>query len=234
MTIPNEAVQAAVKALSEKLQYFGNNANQVANEMAQAALTAAAPFLQGVKQEPVAWSIIFSDHYGVNCDTTFKTKQAAEKYVSLCERGKIVPLYLEPSPRAQALEEAATHLDDEATMSIARSETCSDDMVDEFCDRAEYFKEAADIVRALSSQPVADHADAGKMVADGWLPIDTAPKDGTPFLVFVPDDKFSAGTGIDVIWYDEEQWLFGSNTPFTPANKPTHWRPLPASPEVSG
>ncbi|WP_368649546.1 hypothetical protein [Brucella intermedia] len=86
-------------------------------------------------------------------------------------------------------------------------------------------------IRALSSQ---DHAEAGKVEGDGWMPIESAPKDGTPFLVFVPDDKFSDGTGIDVIWYDEEQWLFGSNTPFYPANAPTHWRPLPSAPASEG
>jgi hypothetical protein len=88
-------------------------------------------------------------------------------------------------------------------------------------------------IRALSSP---DHADAGKVEGDGWMPIESAPKDGTPFLVFVPDDDFSSGTGIDVIWYDEEQWLFGANTRFTPANNPTHWRPLPSAPsqEVAG
>jgi len=82
-------------------------------------------------------------------------------------------------------------------------------------------------IRTLSSP---HHADAGKVEGDGWLPIESAPKDGTPFLVFVPDDDFSSGTGIDVIWYDEEQWLFGANTPFIPANDPTHWRPLPTPP----
>lgn len=92
-------------------------------------------------------------------------------------------------------------------------------------EQTEIFKAMFDAsaFRALSSQPV----------ADGWFPIETAPKDGTPFLVFVPDDKFSDGTGVDVIWYDEERWLFGSNTPFIPANNPTHWRPLPASPGAS-
>ncbi|MPT48282.1 MAG: hypothetical protein E2598_07640 [Sphingobium sp.] len=51
-------------------------------------------------------------------------------------------------------------IEDEAAMNIARSETCSDDMVDEFCDRAQYFKEAADRARdflaSLPAEPVSN------------------------------------------------------------------------------
>ncbi|NKX16244.1 DUF551 domain-containing protein [Ochrobactrum pseudogrignonense] len=128
-----------------------------------------------------------------------------------------------PIPRAQALEEAAKiAFDVSENGEYMGNGDCSGNSI--FQQGARYvYDEICEEIRALSSQPV----------ADGWLPIETAPKDGTPFLVFVPDDQFSDGTGIDVIWYDEERWLFGSNTPFIPANDPTHWRLLPASPGAS-
>lgn len=70
-----------------------------------------------------------------------------------------------------------------------------------------------------------------------WRPIDTAPKDGTPILAFIPDadpeeriyvlrwDKHYAGDG---------PWLYrwteaGGEGYQTYA--PTHWMPLPAAPE---
>lgn len=60
-----------------------------------------------------------------------------------------------------------------------------------------------------------------------WLPIATAPKDGTPVLCFTPDNDFSAITGIDVLWWDDDDWLYaGSPVAF----QPTHWMPLPAAP----
>lgn len=100
-----------------------------------------------------------------------------------------------------------------------------------------------DSERALSSQPVADHiADAGKMVADGWLPIETAPKDGTLILAW------NYNSGMQVVgWqpaygeapFNEDHWDdVGSKNAapsiFVNARHFTHWRPLPVSPEVSG
>src|SRR5690606_12349255 len=77
--------------------------------------------------------------------------------------------------RQKVLTEVAQALDDEAANNIVRSETCSDDMVDEFCYRAEYFKEAAGFVRALA------HTDAGKVEGRSdlerfWRPIAEADK----------------------------------------------------------
>ena len=62
-----------------------------------------------------------------------------------------------------------------------------------------------------------------------WRPIKTAPRDGTPILCFTPDyqSEFSDQSGIDVLWFDEGAWLYNAE-PVT--FQPTHWMPLPASP----
>lgn len=73
-----------------------------------------------------------------------------------------------------------------------------------------------DADRALSSQPV----------ADGWLPIETAPKDGTQILIEVHPGIF------DVVSWSDNAWREGGN--FMQLRKaPTHWRPLPTSPGAS-
>lgn len=70
--------------------------------------------------KPVAWTIVFNDWYGVNAETTFKTKEKAELYVKACGRGIVTPVYLHPPTAAlsrerdairnEAFEEAANFL----------------------------------------------------------------------------------------------------------------------------
>lgn len=69
-------------------------------------------------------------------------------------------------------------------------------------------------------------------VSQGWRDdMENAPRDGTPFLCFHPDDVFSAQTGIDLIWYEpsiKTYTMDGDNeVPFAGI---THWMPLPAPP----
>lgn len=68
-----------------------------------------------------------------------------------------------------------------------------------------------------------------------WQPIETAPRDGTPFLCFHPDDVFSPQTGIDLIWFEpsiKTYTMDGDNeVPFAGI---THWVPLPVAPLDSG
>ncbi|TCQ80007.1 hypothetical protein EDF68_10352 [Ochrobactrum sp. BH3] len=93
-------------------------------------------------------------------------------------------------------------------------------------------------IRALSSQPV----------ADGWLPIETAPKDGTVIDLWSSEfgrqpDCFwgkrehhcgEAGQYCDSDWHSEpDAWIDSAQNTQT-FDDITHWRPLPASPEVSG
>lgn len=69
-------------------------------------------------------------------------------------------------------------------------------------------------------------------VEEGWMPIETAPRDGTHILAVVAGHHL--GTGLPFIpevveWLDgvgwwSEMWGVGGDY------HPTHWRPLPAPP----
>lgn len=253
-TIPEKALRAAQEATEGG---FG-----ITDDDMRRALTAALPFLQGVKVKALEWpnSRITEDgreaqdaespvgRY-IATDTGWfllgrtgyelerglhQSKAAAQADYEDRILSAIEPA---PSPRAQALEEAARHLDDEASTSLSQSATCSDDMFDEFYDRSEYFKEAAASVRALSSQPV----------ADGWSPIETAPKDGTVIDLWSSEfgrqpDCFwgkrehhcgEAGQYCDSDWHSEpEAWIDSALNSQT-FDDITHWRHLPASPGAS-
>lgn len=101
----------------------------------------------------------------------------------------------------------------------------------------------ADQMRAYAAESVR----AANARAEGWLPIESAPKsvadgsrvEGIYLLGFIPDDSLvDLSAGIDVIWWE----------PLLPNNKgtrgkwcanrfgdvcevlPTHWQPLPAPP----
>lgn len=71
--------------------------------------------------------------------------------------------------------------------------------------------------------------------ADGWRPIETAPKDGTKVLLFWPQRPPA-----DVGWYalDDlppkralEEGFRAHGDRCIPPEQPTHWRPLPAPPD---
>ena len=84
-----------------------------------------------------------------------------------------------------------------------------------------------------------------------WQSIDTAPRDGTPILIWQPDHHFF-GTRTRENTYDDKGQLVPENTKYyddyrfaigywRPAGSwgnrnnsdvyPTHWQPLPAPPE---
>lgn len=57
--------------------------------------------------------------------------------------------------------------------------------------------------------------------ADTWMPIDSAPRDGTRILLH---NKYGAGSGhFDKVWH--------CHFAFNQGESPTHWRPLPKPPE---
>lgn len=67
----------------------------------------------------------------------------------------------------------------------------------------------------------------------GWHPIETAPKDGTPILVF---EKYPTMRGgpmdrhyIEIAIWDD-CWRIISFAPPCGDNNPTHWMPLPKPP----
>lgn len=76
---------------------------------------------------------------------------------------------------------------------------------------------------------------------EGWQPIETAPKDGTPFLGYLPADRFPAVC----FWqaYDQADakeigadgyWAFGEELISDVEGHAviTHWRPLPEPPSA--
>lgn len=65
-----------------------------------------------------------------------------------------------------------------------------------------------------------------------WQPIETAPKDGTAFLGWLPDRQgFVARQDIGICSWSEWGggiWSLGGHTSVT--SQPTHWMPLPEPP----
>ena len=76
-------------------------------------------------------------------------------------------------------------------------------------------------------------------VADGWLPIETVPKDGTAVLVhFLPNEVPSLNPLICAAYWQKSDGLMKPGFwrvfhSVGPSFTPTHWRPLPASPGAS-
>jgi hypothetical protein len=76
---------------------------------------------------------------------------------------------------------------------------------------------------------------------NGWLPIETAPKDGTRIMLFVPEmagyHKFVVGKWEAnkysqkprPYWSTDAELLWGIST--IRARQPSHWRPLPPDPQ---
>jgi|GEM_PF-3473714 len=128
-----------------------------------------------------------------------------------------------PSPRAQALEEGSLQellerLD--AGLEYEGDLETENDHIELFNTEAalELFSDAAAAIRALSSQPV----------ADGWLPIETAPKD-KQILGFGPK------VGRHICSYYSGQWQKSEMSASfqLSRNAITLWHPLLASPGAS-
>lgn len=74
-------------------------------------------------------------------------------------------------------------------------------------------------------------AAAGADKEDGWLPIESAPKDGLRILAFFPGRD-----GVVTVKWDYYGWALdpdgGTEFAHTFACQPTYWRPLPTPPVV--
>ncbi len=73
------------------------------------------------------------------------------------------------------------------------------------------------------------HAVLTAMAQQRWLPIESAPKDGTNVLLLNRKGNIAAG-----LWQQESWWLRGGSYPnafFNDHHGPTHWQPLPPPPE---
>lgn len=64
---------------------------------------------------------------------------------------------------------------------------------------------------------------------DGWLPIETAPKDGTQVLcAFFSWGEPDKGYSMEVVSWMGDCWASEAY----PIYPPTHWRPLPSPPSI--
>ncbi|CAO4179105.1 hypothetical protein [Methylorubrum populi] len=71
--------------------------------------------------------------------------------------------------------------------------------------------------------------------ADGWLPIETAPKDGTRIdLWVVPHDAFANGNAdrLEARWMERVGWVRLGGGYVSECGAPTHWRPRPGAPGI--
>lgn len=74
-------------------------------------------------------------------------------------------------------------------------------------------------------------AQAARMEAAGWLPIESAPRDYSKFLAWRRGEVAQAQC---FVRDDGDTWIFGSttaNVEVFPQVKPSHWMPLPPPPE---
>jgi hypothetical protein len=66
-----------------------------------------------------------------------------------------------------------------------------------------------------------------------WQPIETAPRDGTDVLVYVPKPHWHypppATPGVFEAWYGYGKWKIDTDDNGTWV-EPTHWMPLPSPP----
>ena len=81
-------------------------------------------------------------------------------------------------------------------------------------------KSAALHINALT--PNAELAQAAQ--AEGWRPIETAPRDGTEVLAN------TSGLGRVVVYWDDEESQWGTGLGYLDRGAPTHWMPLPPPP----
>jgi hypothetical protein len=92
--------------------------------------------------------------------------------------------------------------------------------------------EQSELARPFTWTDAARAALTAALSQDGWQPIETAPRDGTPIL------GYRAGipvkTRIAVIAWLPEEWRLGDSWSGSALGLtmqfPTHWRPLPAPP----
>lgn len=257
MKISDEAVHAA-RAVSR-----GHYIN--ADEHMKASLTAALPFLTGVKVKALEWVEIPSCNGMNTAKTQFGTYtigsslvvryglKSISKPLATLEAAKaaaqadyearvLSAIEVAPSPRAQALDII------EAIFKDLRDRRFLKWLFDERGDKCliGVFKDGSEvrgidleaqqeirgawqdiIARALSSQPV----------ADGWLPIETAPKDGTSVEVYDSFITGKDGFAQVIARHDKEHgWHVAASVVggiYIKLTNPTHWRPLPASPGAS-
>lgn len=69
------------------------------------------------------------------------------------------------------------------------------------------------------------------LINSGWMPIESAPRDGTRMIVFCPTENDQYVINIAHWQSNTEKWHNGL---WGVLYEPTHWMPLPAAPKMDG
>ncbi len=100
-------------------------------------------------------------------------------------------------------------------------------------DAEHYMHLATERAEIIRSHPTAMAEAVASARAEGWQPIETAPKDGAHILVAKP------GSQPIRAWFQNHRWWMHGRGPFdgspvdlTGNHAPTHWMPLPAPPTL--
>lgn len=257
-TLPEEAVKAALEQLHIIDMTIYDNYTKGQEAMVRRALTAALPFLpvqgavkklewneyndeQGIPDrwdaEASSFGVFYSieiqhdgyrvvfDHEAVGAVGVFPTLEAAKAAAQADYSSRILSA-LEPyAGRAAVLEEAA-----EAVEAL-KGRSRSPQVLQGFGDAR---REAAAAIRALASHLVADKPDEAGAHGDGWLPIESAPKDGTSILAVCAGVHERTGIPFipEVVEWTQYGWsneMWGEQ-PNHGIYSPTHWRHLPSAP----
>ncbi|KAB2655933.1 hypothetical protein F9K94_15515 [Brucella tritici] len=193
-TVPEEAVNAAINAWFEETRPHVMNATPLPEQARRMrlALSAAIPFMMDapcgyrlIPQQPTQTMLevmAFNLSAEFGADFTRENQEFALAVYNEAWALGVRPLpHLpqgEPSAaRKLALEEAAKiadELEERTKLKYASPDGEECQIVP-----LVLLIEASAAIRALSSP---DHADAGKVEGDGWLPIESAPKDGTEII----------------------------------------------------
>ncbi len=262
LSLENESTKKALGDLSEIL--FMDGIDEVVSGK---STTAALPFLQGVKVKALEWRdvkdtthciasnsvpqglgspvyVVFNNPYpdrkmhslklvsggiAVFHKYGFSTLEAAKAAAQAdCEARILSAIEQAPSPRAQALEEEEFAID---KLRFRAFHTNSD------ADRQAYFDAVSKWFQGRHYRRMNAERALSQPVADGWLPIETAPKDGTSILAIVSGKHKRTGLPYvpEVVEWTKYGWsneMWGEE-PNHSGFYPTHWRPLPASPGAS-
>ncbi|WP_176056642.1 hypothetical protein [Brucella intermedia] len=130
---------------------------------------------------------------------------------------------------AQADYEARIRSAIETVISVSEPSAARELALEEAAQIAEDYVQydVATAIRALSSP---DHADAGKVEGDGWLPIESAPKDGTVFLAVHPHGQVDffhwQSRGPHIGWRDSFITVYPDDA------GPKIWMPIPPLPSA--
>jgi len=116
---------------------------------------------------------------------------------------------------------------------LCRDVCGNDSWHDVYTYRTDYYRSLArSAIRSLSYP---DHAEASKVEGGGWLPFESAPRDGTVIDLWCePHDAFEVGNACR--WpgarFDGARWRTRYVENIEDCWKPTHWRSLPTPPST--